>query len=57
MPFIFVIISLVVIGVVLLTVNTYVPMDPTIKKILNVIVAILLIAWLLSAFGILPSGS
>lgn len=47
---------LVVIGVVLYLVNTYVPMAAPIKTILNVVVVLAVCIWLLSAFGIL-SGS
>jgi hypothetical protein len=35
-------------------VNTYIPMDPTIKKILNIAVVIVVIIWLLTATGLLP---
>lgn len=47
MDLISLIITLVVVGVVLWLVNTYVPMQPSIKKILNVAVIILVILWLL----------
>lgn len=47
------IITLVVIGVLLWLVNTYIPMDDKIKKILNVVVVIFVILWLLQAFGLL----
>jgi hypothetical protein len=43
---------LVVVGVLLWLVNSYIPMDGKIKKILNVVVVIALIIWLLSAFGV-----
>jgi peptidoglycan biosynthesis protein MviN/MurJ (putative lipid II flippase) len=57
MPLIQVVIVLVVVGVILWLINTYIPMDATIKKILNVVVVIAVILWLLSAFGILGSLS
>jgi len=44
---------LVIVGVVLYLINTYVPMAPPIKTILNVVVILLLVLWLLSAFGLL----
>ena len=44
---------LVVVGVILWLVNTYIPMDRKIKNILNVVVVILVIIWLLQAFGLL----
>jgi O-antigen/teichoic acid export membrane protein len=46
------IITLVVIGVLLWLVNTYIPMDANIKKILNVVVLICVVLWLLSFFGV-----
>ena len=46
---------LVVVGVILWLVNTYIPMDRKIKSILNVVVVIVLITWLLQAFGLLDS--
>ena len=53
MPVINLIIILAVIGVLLWLVNTYIPMDGTIKKILNVVVIIAVVLWLLNVFGIL----
>jgi predicted membrane protein len=50
-----ILLALVVAGVVLWLVNTYVPMDRKIKSILNVVVVILVILWLLNAFGVLSS--
>jgi len=47
------VIILVVIGVILWLINTYIPMQATIKKILNVVVIIAVIIWLLSVFGII----
>lgn len=46
---------LVVVGVVLWLINSYIPMQSTIKKILNAAVIIVVILWLLSAFGIIDS--
>lgn len=46
------IVSLMVLGLILWLINTYVPMDPKIKTILNVAVVIFVILWLLSAFGL-----
>ncbi len=48
------IILLVAIGVILWAVNAYIPMEPNIKKILNVVIIVVVILWLLSLFGILP---
>jgi hypothetical protein len=48
---------LVVVGVILWVINSYIPMQATIKKILNVVVIIAVIIWLLSAFGVIGSIS
>jgi len=57
MPLINLIIILVVVGVILWLVNSYIPMDYKIKRILNVVVVIAVIIWLLSAFGVIGSLS
>jgi len=49
-------ITLIVIGVLLWLVNTYIPMDGKIKKILNVVVVVCVVVWLLFAFGILHNS-
>ena len=55
MPFTSLIIVLVVVGVLLWLVNTYIPMDRKIKSILNAVVVIGVVLWLLQAFGIIGS--
>ena len=52
-----VLIVLVVVGVLLWLINTYLPMDRKIKGILNVVVVIVVVLWLLSAFGVVDSQS
>lgn len=53
MPLINVVITLIVVGVLLWLINTYIPMDAKIKKLLNVVVVIAVVLWLLSAFGLI----
>ena len=55
MPLLQLIIVLVVVGVVLWAINSYIPMQATIKKILNVVVILGVILWLLSVFGVIGS--
>jgi len=55
MSLISVVLVLVVVGVILWLVNTYIPMDSKIKQILNVVILIVVCIWLLQAFGILGS--
>ena len=52
MSIISLLITLVVVGVILWLVNTYIPMDGKIKSILNIVVVIAVIIWLLRAFAI-----
>jgi hypothetical protein len=51
------VVVLVVVGVLLWVVNTYIPMDGKIKKVLNIAVLIAVIIWLLKVFGVLGSLS
>jgi len=55
MPLLTVLLILIVVGVILWLVNTYIPMDGKIKNILNVVVVIAVIIWLLKVFGLLDS--
>jgi type IV secretory pathway TrbL component len=57
MPLINLIIILVVVGVILWAINSYIPMQSTIKKILNAVVVIGVIIWLLSVFGVIGNIS
>ena len=54
MSLITLVVTLIVIGVLLWLVNSYIPMDAKIKKILNIVVVIAVVLWILSAFGLLP---
>lgn len=54
MDLITLVITLVIVGVVLWLVNTYVPMDGKIKRILNIAVVVLVVLWLL--FSVLGLG-
>ena len=52
-PLVSVLVTLVVVGLLLWLVNSFIPMDGRIKQILNIVVIIAVVLWLLSAFGIL----
>ena len=49
------VLTLVVVGVLLWLLNTYVPMDAKIKSIINILVVIVVIIWVLQAVGVLGS--
>jgi len=55
MPLLTILIVLIVVGVLLWLVNSYIPMDRKIKNILNAVVVIVVVIWLLKAFGLLNS--
>lgn len=57
MPLINVLLVLIVVGVLLWLVNTYIPMDRKIKNILNIVAVVVVVIWLLRAFGLLDSMS
>lgn len=46
------ILALIVIGVLLWLVNSFIPMDAQIKRILNIVVIVAVVLWLLKAFGL-----
>lgn len=53
MTLISLVVTLMIIGILLWVINTYIPMDPKLKSILNLVVVIIVILWLLRVFGIL----
>lgn len=57
MPLINVLITLIVVGVLLWLVNSFIPMAGSIKSILNAVVVIFVVLWLLDVFGVLHSVS
>lgn len=57
MPVMQLIITLIAAGVGLWLINSYIPMDGKIKKILNVVVVVIVLLWLLSVFGVMDSWS
>jgi len=57
MSLITVVLTLIVVGVLLWLVNTYISMAGSIKSILNIVVIVVVILWLLRGFGILDGGA
>jgi hypothetical protein len=52
MSIISVLVVLVILGLALYLVETYIPMSPPIKVVLRVVVVLLLVLYLLQAFGL-----
>jgi hypothetical protein len=57
MPLVNMVVTLIVVGVLLWLVNTYIPMDRKIKSILNAVIVIAVVLWLLSIFGVIGNLS
>ena len=55
MPILNIILVLIGVGVVLWLINRFIPMQSTIKNILNAVVVILVVIWLLKVFGVWDS--
>jgi len=52
MPLLSILIVIIVVGVLLWIINSFIPMDRKIKQIFNIVVVIVLVIWLLKAFGL-----
>ena len=52
-----IVIALLVVGLLLWLINTYLPIDPTILRIINIVVIVFVCIWLLKAFGLFAALS
>ncbi|MGB8321904.1 MAG: Thivi_2564 family membrane protein [Candidatus Acidiferrum sp.] len=57
MPLMQIVIALIVVGVLLWLVNRFIPMQSSIKSILNGVVVIAVVLWLLNVVGVFHSLS
>lgn len=55
MPLTQILLALIVVGVLLWLVNRFIPMQGSIKSILNGVVVIAVVLWLLNVFGLFHS--
>jgi len=53
MPLIQILVALIVVGVLLWLVNSFIPMAGSIKKLLNWVVIIAVVVWLMNVSGVL----
>jgi len=53
MTLVAIVIVLVVIGLIMWLINTYIPMAGGIKSLLNVVVFVVVLIWILRVFGLL----
>ncbi|MGA2483182.1 MAG: Thivi_2564 family membrane protein [Candidatus Acidiferrales bacterium] len=57
MPLLHILLTLIVVGILLWLVNSFIPMAGSIKSILNAVVVICVVLWLLNIFGAFHSLS
>ena len=57
MPLLTILLVIIVVGVLLWLINSFIPMAGIIKSILNIVVVIVLVVWLLKVFGLAGSLS
>ena len=57
MPLMQILVALIVVGVLLWLVNSFIPMAGSIKSILNAVVVIAVVLWLLKVSGMMSSLS
>lgn len=50
-----IVVILVVVGLVMWLINTYIPMAGAIKSLLNIVVFVVVLIWLLQTFGMIGS--
>ena len=48
-----IVVVLVVVGLILWLINTYIPMAGAIKSLLNIVVFVIVLIWLLQGFGLI----
>ena len=53
MPLVSLLNTLIVVGILLRLITSYIPMDGKIKRFLNAVVATWVVVWLLYAFGVI----
>ena len=52
MSLISIVVALIVVGIVLYCINAFVPMEASIKKILNIVVICVVVLWLIKGLGL-----
>jgi len=55
MPLITIIIALVAVGIILYLIEKYLPISPTIKRLIQIVVVVVLVLWLMDVFGLMDA--
>lgn len=53
MPLMQLIIALIIVGVILWAIETLIPIDPTIRRVIEVILVLAVLIWVLRAFALI----
>jgi hypothetical protein len=53
MTLVSIVVVLIVVGLILWLINTYIPMAGAIKSLLNIVVFVVVLIWLLQVFGLI----
>lgn len=56
MPLVDLIIALALLGFLLWVVNSLIPMEPSVRKIMNAVVVVVVVLWMLQSIGLLHGG-
>lgn len=52
MPLMQLIVALIIVGVILWAIETLIPIDPTIRRVIQVIIVLAVLIWVLRAFAL-----
>ena len=55
MSLITIIIALVAVGIILWLIEKYLPISPTIKRLIQIVVVVVLVLWLMDVFGLMDA--
>jgi len=50
-----IIVALIAVGIILYLVEKYLPISPTIKRVIQVVVVVVLVLWLMNVFGLMDA--
>ena len=55
MPWLQIVVSMIFAGFLLFLINSYIPLERSVKSVLNAVVIIVIVVWLINTFGIVES--
>lgn len=55
MSLVTILIALIAVGIILWLVEKYLPISPTIKRLIQIVVVVVLVLWLMDVFGLMDA--